>query len=115
MGLLVLHIALSSLIFVCFQRIVVAAPAALPEAVPALVPSPQPTASPKGAPKLVQVPHVRDGVLSIEELEARQSYYAFSGAIYIVGADGVEFTAAEPVQCPSEAPQGCTDINVYDW
>lgn len=77
---------------------------ALPEAAP-----PRPTAAPEAVPKLV------DAAISIKELEARQYYYTFSGAIYIVGANGEEITAAEPAECPAEAPQGCGNINAYNW
>jgi hypothetical protein len=115
MELLLLHITLSSLLFVFFQRIAVAGPAALPEAAPAPEASPQSTASPEVTPRLMQLLHVDDGELSTKELEGRQSYYAFSGAIYIIGAGGVEFTAAQPAQCPAEAPQSCANINVYNW
>lgn len=115
MELLLLRIAIFSLIFVFFQGTAVAGPVALPEAAPAPEASPEPTASPEAAPKFVQVLQVGDEELSIEELGVRQSYYAFSGAIYIVGPGGVEFTAAEPAECPAEAPQGCSNINVYNW
>jgi len=116
MVLVLLHIFLFLLISALFQGIAVAAPAALPEAAPTQEVSPEPTASPEAAPKFEQVLHVDDEArLSIEELEARQSYYAFSGAVYIIGAGGEEFTAAQPAQCPAEASQNCGNINVYNW
>jgi hypothetical protein len=101
MELLLLHIAWFSFIFVLFQGIA-AGPTALPEVAPA----------PEAEQKFV---HVDDEALSIKELEVRQSYYAFSGAVYIVGSGGEEFTAAEPAQCPAEVPQACANINVYNW
>lgn len=41
----------------------------------------------------------------------------FSGAIYIVGEGGhnVQFSGASPAQCPAHAPQGCGNINVWNW
>lgn len=112
MELLLLRMAL---LIVFLQGIAVAGPTALPEAVPAPEASPHATASPESAPEFVQVPYVDDEAQPIEDLETRQSYYAFSGAIYIVGAGGEEFTGAEPAECPAAAPQGCANINVYNW
>jgi hypothetical protein len=112
MELLLLHMAL---LIVFLQGIAVAGPTVLPEAAPALEASPHPTASPESAPEFGQAPYVDDEAQLIEDLETRQSYYAFSGAIYIVGAGGEQFTAAEPAECPAAAPQGCANINVYNW
>lgn len=125
------RIALSWLLFVLFQKIVVAGPVAWPEAAPAPEALPIPTAAPEAVaialpkadpapeafPELLEVAEAGAGALPFEDLEARQSYnyYAFSGAIYIVGANGAPITQAEAAQCPEEAPQGCGNINVWNW
>lgn len=46
-----------------------------------------------------------------------QSYYAFSGAVYIVGSGGqsLPLNAASPAYCPNQAPQGCGNIGVWNW
>lgn len=48
---------------------------------------------------------------------AQSNYYAFSGAIYIVGANGqtLPLNAASPAYCPNQAPQGCGNIGVWNW
>jgi len=45
------------------------------------------------------------------------NYAPFSGAIYIVngGQGGTQFSSASPAQCPANAPQGCGNINVWNW
>jgi hypothetical protein len=52
------------------------------------------------------------------QLEERQDYYAFSGAIYIVGSGGESLSglnAASPAYCPNNAPQSCGNIQVWNW
>lgn len=52
------------------------------------------------------------------DLVERQNYYAFSGAIYIVGANGQALqglNAASPAYCPNSAPQSCGNIGVWNW
>ena len=52
----------------------------------------------------------------VAEAEAQSYTYApFSGAIYVVGGNGVQFSSASPAQCPANAPQGCGNINVWNW
>jgi hypothetical protein len=51
-------------------------------------------------------------------LEERQDYYAFSGAVYIVGEGGQPLSglnAASPAYCPNSAPQSCGNIQVWNW
>ncbi|KIW03208.1 uncharacterized protein PV09_05433 [Verruconis gallopava] len=53
-----------------------------------------------------------------DDLVARQNYYAFSGAIYIVGPNGQSLSnlnAASPAYCPNSAPQSCGNIGVWNW
>lgn len=55
---------------------------------------------------------------SDNEIIARQNYYAFSGAIYIVGSNGQSLSglnAASPAYCPNQAPQSCGNIGVWNW
>jgi hypothetical protein len=124
------RIALSWSFFVIFQKIAVAGPVALPEAAPAPEALPYPATAPEtvatalrlpdpaaeALPEL-QVAEAGSGALPIEDLELRQTYnyYPFSGAIYIVGANGATITSAEAAQCPAEAAQGCGNINVWNW
>jgi hypothetical protein len=51
------------------------------------------------------------------DAEAQSNYYAFSGAVYIVGANGqtLPLNAASPAYCPNQAPQGCGNIGVWNW
>jgi len=56
--------------------------------------------------------------LAVPEAAPQQQVYApFSGAIYIVGADGSGsgFGPASPAQCPANAQQSCGNINVWNW
>jgi len=39
----------------------------------------------------------------------------FSGAIYIVGANGAQLSSASAALCPNQAPQGCGNIGVWNW
>lgn len=125
------RIALSWSLFVIFQKIVVAGPVALPEAAPAAEVLPYPTTAPEAVATALRLPDLAEEALPdlyevaasgsealpIEDLELRQTYnyYPFSGAIYIVGANGATITSAEAAQCPAAAPQGCGNINVWNW
>jgi hypothetical protein len=77
-------------------------PIAVPEAVPVVHALPIPNAK---------------GVPEAQRIEARQVYnYApFSGAIYIVGANGAQLSQASAALCPNQAPQGCGNIGVWNW
>lgn len=84
----------------------IADPLPLPEALPAADAFPQPTAI---------VLEERAAEAEADPEAVPQSYYAFSGAVYIVGADGQALNAASPAYCPNQAPQGCGNIGVYNW
>lgn len=46
---------------------------------------------------------------------AQDVYAPFSGAIYIVGADGVQISAASPAYCPQYAALSCSGIGYPNW
>lgn len=46
---------------------------------------------------------------------AQDIYAPFSGAIYIVGADGVQITQASPAYCPQYAALSCSGIGYPNW
>lgn len=124
-------IALSWSPFVLLLKIAVAGPVAIPEAaaapgvLPHLITAPDsvanalllPDTAPDAQPELHEAAEAGARALPIEDLELRQTYnyYPFSGAIYIVGTNGAAITSAEAAECPAEAPQGCGNINVYNW
>ncbi|TID27920.1 hypothetical protein E2P81_ATG00677 [Venturia nashicola] len=82
------------------NSLAIADPFPLPEALPAADAFPQPTAI---APLEVRAAEP----IAYPEAEAvPQSYYAFSGAVYIVDAGGQTLNAASPAYCPNQAPQG---------
>lgn len=80
----------------------------MPEALPAADAFPQPTA-------IVLEGRTAEALADPEAVP--QSYYAFSGAVYIVGAGGqtLPLNAASPAYCPNQAPQGCGNIGVWNW
>jgi hypothetical protein len=86
-------------------------PIAIPEAAPVANALPIPIAKPEPFP----------GALAEAEPDAlgtRQILYnnaPFSGAIYIVGANGAQLTPASAAWCPNYAPQGCGNIGVWNW
>jgi hypothetical protein len=49
------------------------------------------------------------------EAQTYNTYAPFSGAIYIVGAGGSQFSAALPAPCPMGGYQGCVGIGAYSW
>ena len=49
------------------------------------------------------------------EAHPQGNYYAFSGAVYIVGSNGQQLNAASPAYCPNQAPQSCGNIGVWNW
>lgn len=87
----------------------IADPLPLPEALPKAFALPIPTALAERAAKALPHPEA--------EAVAQSNYYAFSGAIYIVGANGqtLPLNAASPAYCPNQAPQGCGNIGVWNW
>lgn len=81
-------------------------------------PIPIPIALPKAAPAANALPvPTADAAPEGEAIAARQVYnYApFSGAIYIVGANGAQLSQASAALCPNQAPQGCGNIGVWNW
>ncbi|KAF2137665.1 uncharacterized protein K452DRAFT_291480 [Aplosporella prunicola CBS 121167] len=42
-------------------------------------------------------------------------YAPFSGAIYIIGADGYQITGASPAVCPNYASESCNSIGYWNW
>ncbi|RDI81220.1 hypothetical protein Vi05172_g8833 [Venturia inaequalis] len=88
----------------------IADPLPFPEALPVADAYPQPTAIAH------EIEERAAEAFAHPEAEAvPQSYYAFSGAVYIVGAGGTTLNAASPAYCPNQAPQGCGNIGVYNW
>jgi hypothetical protein len=75
-----------------------ASPNARPAAYPRPIPLPKPTAVSNPDPQTINI------------------YGPFSGAIYIVPASGSQaYSPASPAQCPNYAPEGCGNINQYNW
>lgn len=54
-------------------------------------------------------------LLNLPSTVAQDVYAPFSGAIYIVGADGVQITAASPAYCPQYAGLSCSGIGYASW
>lgn len=46
---------------------------------------------------------------------AQDVYAPFSGAIYIVGADGTQISQASPAYCPQYAALSCSGIGYANW
>lgn len=86
----------------------IADPLPLPEALPAPDAYPQPTG-------IALEVRTAEAFANPEAEAVPQNYYAFSGAVYIVGAGGQTLNAASPAYCPNQAPQGCGNIGVYNW
>jgi hypothetical protein len=101
----------SLLIFSQQNFFAIADPLPLPEAAPKADASPFPTAVALAGRAAEALPNPK------AEAEAQGNYYAFSGAIYIVGANGqtLPLNAASPAYCPNQAPQGCGNIGVWNW
>jgi hypothetical protein len=96
-----------------FRCLVRAEPIPLPFPVAIALPEALPAPTPVAAPE--PVPEALPDAEADPDAQTYYNYSPFSGAIYIVGADGAGFSQASPAICPNQAPQGCGNINIYNW
>lgn len=52
---------------------------------------------------------------AIPNPSAQTDGYQYTGGVYVVGADGSQFSQAAPAICPANAPQSCGNIAVWNW
>ncbi|KAF2433373.1 hypothetical protein EJ08DRAFT_694654 [Tothia fuscella] len=106
-------------IFATADPIAIPIPLPLPKPIPNDFPNALPSAIPNFLPIPIPEPEAfPEAEAEAEPIAARQVIYnnaPFSGAVYIVGANGAQLGAASPAYCPNQAPQGCGNIGVWNW